>query len=636
MAEDEAKKEDKFDFTSAGEASGYISLDQARVLAMRTARETPGAYGRRFRRMPMAFEVVSDEENEDYYVVTLSFRPQGIFAGAPGQEQFFIEKEGAVAHRQVLDLPRPEGRRRPPTVPVVIGLAAIVVVAVVGAFVSGAFSGGESEPARITSPITAPASATATQIPGATAVPLVISPVAGTATSSPAEAQSPAATTVPVAAFIPAAFLRAWGSQGNGDGQLDSPTGVAVDGAGNVYLADKGNLRVQKFSADGRFLLTWGSKGSGDGQFNSVNGVALDGAGNVYVTGDHRVQKFNGDGRFLLKWGSGGSGDGQFASPQGIAVDRAGNVYVADQVGPVQKFSSGGWFLAKWGSELSDDGKFRFPVGIAVDGAGNVYVADKFNDRIEKFSTDGRFLHGWGSSGSGDGQFDSPTGLAVDGAGNVYVHDFGNHRVQVFDSTGQFLFKWGSQGGGASQFAGPGIAVDGAGNVYVADVGNNRVQVFGPPLQPSPSAQAPIPTTSPASAPSAGTFEELSKVENELVGLWELRQAATKTRNCRTRFTPTGSVYECSSESNNDGINFHMIFNADRTGCRWKKPDGGGPQDYQNFSDWEIGHPELTPFRVEAVPRGFEYDQSKRRVWPKDFPRLKYGPSSTTNLNCRD
>jgi len=113
VAEDQGKKEEeKFEFDSAGEAVGYISLDQARVLAMRTAREAPGEYGRRFRNVTMAFEVVEDNETEDHYTVTLSFRPQGQFTGAPGQEQFFIEKEGAVAHRQVLSLPVPEGGRR--------------------------------------------------------------------------------------------------------------------------------------------------------------------------------------------------------------------------------------------------------------------------------------------------------------------------------------------------------------------------------------------------------------------------------------------------------------------------------------------------------------------------------------------
>ena len=97
MAEDQGKEEEKFDFTSEGEAVNYISLAQARLQAMQTARETPGEYGSQYQDVSMAFEVVVAAEEEDYYTITLSFRPQGQFSGVPGQEQFFIEKEGTIA-----------------------------------------------------------------------------------------------------------------------------------------------------------------------------------------------------------------------------------------------------------------------------------------------------------------------------------------------------------------------------------------------------------------------------------------------------------------------------------------------------------------------------------------------------------
>ena len=108
MVDNDGKKDDeKVEFDSAGEAPGYLSLDRAQVLAMRTALESPGAYGRRFIiGIPMAFEAALAEESEDHYVITLSFRPQGEFAGTPGQEQFYVEKEGEVAVRQVLGLPK--------------------------------------------------------------------------------------------------------------------------------------------------------------------------------------------------------------------------------------------------------------------------------------------------------------------------------------------------------------------------------------------------------------------------------------------------------------------------------------------------------------------------------------------------
>ena len=86
MAEDQGKEEEKFDFTGEGEAVGYISLEQARVLAMQTARETLGQYSSQYQDICMAFEVVQANEGEDYYDVTLAFRPQTAFSGLPGQE----------------------------------------------------------------------------------------------------------------------------------------------------------------------------------------------------------------------------------------------------------------------------------------------------------------------------------------------------------------------------------------------------------------------------------------------------------------------------------------------------------------------------------------------------------------------
>jgi hypothetical protein len=129
MVEDEEIKEDKFEFDAAGEALAYISLEQARVVAMRTARDEPGDYGQGLSGVRMVYQPVEQEEGEDYYVVTMSFRPEGDFVGSPGQEQFFIEKEGAVAYRQVLSLPRSTGRRRIPAIPVAIGLAVVIVAA---------------------------------------------------------------------------------------------------------------------------------------------------------------------------------------------------------------------------------------------------------------------------------------------------------------------------------------------------------------------------------------------------------------------------------------------------------------------------------------------------------------------------
>ncbi len=277
-------------------------------------------------------------------------------------------------------------------------------------------------------------------------------------------------------------LISTWGSSGNGNGQFSNPYGVAVDSTGNVYVADTGNNRIQKFNSSGVFISTWGSFGSGNGQFYYPQGVAVDSTGNVYVadTTNNRIQKFDSAGVFITKWGSPGSGDGQFGPPSGVAVDSTGNVYVTDGANHrIQKFDSAGVFIAKWGSPGSGDGQFYYPRRLAVDSAGNVYVSDYYNFRIQKFDSSGAFITKWGSFGSGNGQFYYPEGVAVDSTGNVYVAENNNERIQKFDSGGVFISTWGSYGSGNGQFSYPsGVAVDSTGNVYVAETNNHRIQKF--------------------------------------------------------------------------------------------------------------------------------------------------------------
>ena len=160
----------------------------------------------------------------------------------------------------------------------------------------------------------------------------------------------------------------------------------------------------------------------------------MDIAGNLYVADsfNHRVEKFTSAGVFLGRWGSEGSGDGEFNLPTDIAVDGGGSVYVADGGNYLQKFDANGTFLSRWGEHGAGDGQFNAPCGIAVDDSGNVYVADTYNHRVQKFDSNGTFLAKWGEYGSGNGQFDAPHGIAVDRVGNVYVADYYNHRVQKF------------------------------------------------------------------------------------------------------------------------------------------------------------------------------------------------------------
>ena len=279
-------------------------------------------------------------------------------------------------------------------------------------------------------------------------------------------------------------FVDKWGSRGPGNGDFEEPHGVAVDASGNVYVADSGNQRIQKFTSSGVFLDKWGSFGPGNVQFHYPEGVGVDAAGNVYVadSGNSRIQKFTSTGSFVTAWGSTGGGAGQLDYPVDVAVDEAGNVYVADAGAEcILKFTGGGAFLDKWGSPGVGAGQFNEPYGVATDRIGNVYVADSLNRRIQRFTSDGLFVTKWGSYGAGEGEFDFPTGVAADAAGVVHVVDCNHNRIQAFTSTGSFVTKWGATGMGDGQFSNPwGVAVDKAGTVYVADQGNDRIQKFAP------------------------------------------------------------------------------------------------------------------------------------------------------------
>jgi DNA-binding beta-propeller fold protein YncE len=301
-------------------------------------------------------------------------------------------------------------------------------------------------------------------------------------------------------------FTGTWGTNGSGDGQFNYPQGIAVDNAGNIYVADNGNKQVQKFTSNGTFVTAWGTEGPEDDRFSEPSGIAVDDEGNVYVTdtGKFRVQKFTPNGTLITEWGTEGTGDGQFYSPNAVAVDGEGSVYVTDirysGSGPrIQKFTSNGEFITKW-MTYGDEVTYSQPMGIAADSAGSVYVVDLRRDRILKFTSTGTPLLEWGTTGSGDGQFNNPMGIAVDSEGSVYVTEPYANRVQKFTSNGTFVTKWGTEGSGDGQFNNPrGLTVDSAGTVYVVDSFNHRVQMFkqgvAPTLTPTMTATPTSTTT---------------------------------------------------------------------------------------------------------------------------------------------
>jgi DNA-binding beta-propeller fold protein YncE len=335
-------------------------------------------------------------------------------------------------------------------------------------------------------------------------------------------------------------FVAKWGGFGKGNGQFSYPADVATDAAGNVYVADAGNNRIQKFGPSGAFIAARGSFGSANGRFDFPDGVAVDPAGNVYVAdaGNDRIQKFSPSGTFITKWGSSGSGNGRFQYPHGLAIDAAGNVYVTDDNDRVQKFTSNGTFITRWGSTGGGNGQFRYAADVATDPAGNVYVTDAGNNRVQKFSSNGAFIRKWGSLGRRDGQFQSPVAIGTDAVGNVYVGDSFSGggegklgqpkpfaRIQKFTSSGAFITKWGSYGSANGQFRFPaGIATGPFGDlgsaVYVADASNNRIQKFAPGEAPPP----PTPGKTVNVAPVKGTVKTKCKGDTRFTKLTGAKQ----------------------------------------------------------------------------------------------------------------
>jgi ribosomal protein L7/L12/outer membrane protein assembly factor BamB/DNA-directed RNA polymerase subunit RPC12/RpoP len=241
------------------------------------------------------------------------------------------------------------------------------------------------------------------------------------------------------ARYNPVAFARviaSFGGEGSGPGLFDDPRLIAVNPAGDVFVADYSDGRVQKFDASGKFQFLWNT---GDNSY--LNGLGTDRSGNVYVLNRGQIWKYDGSNGKLL---------GQLASDSerrfdALATTLDGGLVVAADSEYILRFNSDGqvvFSLADAGVALS--GKPESINDIAVDGLGNIYLIGDDTSTIYKYAPDGQLLARFGSRGDEPGQFHAPETIAVDGQGRIYISDF--KGIQVFATDGRYLGKFNVQG----------------------------------------------------------------------------------------------------------------------------------------------------------------------------------------------
>ena len=292
---------------------------------------------------------------------------------------------------------------------------------------------------------------------------------------------------------------------GNGVGsatyQLNGPTSVYKDGAGNIYITDYYNHRVQKWlpgASSGTTVAGGNGAGANANQLWYPFSVVVDSSGNLYISDqqNQRIQKWapGATSGTTVAGGNGvGSASNQLSYPAGIFVDASGNIYISDNGNHrIQKWAPGaasGTTVAGGNGAGSAANQFNTPTCVNLDNSGNLYVADHNNHRVQKWvlgATSGTTVAGGNGAGSSSNQLNNPFGVVVDGGGNVYISDLSNNRIQKWASgaiSGITVAGGNGAGNAGNQLNQPmGIYFDATGRLYISDNGNHRVQLQYLPL----------------------------------------------------------------------------------------------------------------------------------------------------------
>ncbi len=259
-----------------------------------------------------------------------------------------------------------------------------------------------------------------------------------------------------------------------GSTSLMSPSGIAVDTAGNIYIADTGHNQIVTINPQGMAAVLSVALTPG---LSSPGGLAVDGSGNLYIadSGNNRVVEVSSAGVGSVV----DLGAVTLNSPQGVAVDRSGNLFIADTGNSqIVEVPSGGSAAV-----LSITGVIpTTPVGVGTDITGKLYIADVSGNRIVTVAAGG--VVGVALTISGGVTLSAPRAVAVDGIGNVFIADMGNNRIAEVDTAGNGSVLQTSQPVAVTLNSPKGVAVDVFGAVYVADTNDNQAVIADLPTDP--------------------------------------------------------------------------------------------------------------------------------------------------------